>query len=606
MHLAGNQQDGEVLGFQGRDGGTLDQVTNPAAKKLPLNLDKTGLPFHVRLLHERLMAMDVSQETAFAAEIAAWYWVAKAQSHDDHLLLDTFRCWRRKQAVADPASSRRLMIAEAALQKLIDAVSGRRKPDSDPVPAEDNDASSQTSAGEPMDIGIENVEASGSGGMGLTSDTAQESRLPADRTFPTGSNMEPVGPVKTFSKSMARAAALAMTPKKCGRCGQAGHGVYDCPTNINPKFDLKPSKGYKCPCCRKTGDHFVRFCPRNPDPKSIGYLRRRRAASGEAARRSKRSRAGVGKPLDHDGWDRYRPADWLARLSIEDKRPKRKATRSPSPRRAKPKHPWPSTTGHLRASTDAREGRLSCEDERSDNASGGSSVASQRRSSTPSRFGSRSVERMDLGNESENTSLLDVDHASTCGAEQQQRWEAEVLGMILEESGKTDLLLVAEGVECVRAPTPALLQLFKNQSPLWVNKKTVVRRRCCAVDFIRWPRGVAETPSTALSGAEQAEAAEPGLQGPTANPGATAENSDHVDLGDDDDPEMIKVWNAVVCALVSQGPDAQGVLPREHSSSAGQTGPPEIDGPVWGQGKPGFFAAPVHEIMGMEGPKRIG
>ncbi|KAL1842626.1 hypothetical protein VTJ49DRAFT_4674 [Mycothermus thermophilus] len=588
-----SQDDDETLGFQGLDGGSLDQLTDTAAKKLQLDTDKKSLELNVMWLHERLTAMDVSQEATFTAEIAAWYWVVKAQSYDGYLVLEAFRDWQRKQAVDDPASSRRLMIAEAELHKLIDTVSGRVKAVPDPMATKNNEASSQMRSGhvqeppgERMDIGIEDVEACGNETMNILSGTIQTNQSSGDLSFLTGSNMEPVGTVKTFSNSMARATALAAAPKKCRRCGE---DVLYCPTNLDPRFDLKPPKGYKCVFCRKVEDHFGRFCPKNPDPNSIGRLRQRRPPSENEAGRNEHSQAGIGNALDRDGWERYRPADEFSRLSIEDKRSKRKATRSPSSERTrpkKPKHPWASTIGRRGILTDEREGRLSYDDELSDNVSVGSSVSGHRRSSTPSRVDSRSVDKMDTDSDGENMPLTTVDHVSARDAERRQQFEAAILNMIREESGKMDLLLVAEGVELVRAPAPALLQLFKSQSSLWVNK-TLATTRCRGADFIHSPCGDREIMSMVPSGTGQVEAALPGLQASihATDSAMIPDEPDRLDNRGDGDEEMTDAQSAAP-ALASQAPDARGVLPCDHLISVGHNGWPENEWSDWSKSNP--------------------
>jgi ureidoglycolate hydrolase len=89
-----------------------------------------------------------------------------------------------------------------------------------------------------------------------------------------------------------------------------------------------------------------------------------------------------------------------------------------------------------------------------------------------------------------------VDHegfwpAAMAESQQQQHQEFpdvmdktdHVLDMIRAESGKTDRLLILDGVEVVRAPSPALVQIFKNQSTLWANQAVKKKARMNAGNF---------------------------------------------------------------------------------------------------------------------------
>ena len=35
-----------------------------------------------------------------------------------------------------------------------------------------------------------------------------------------------------------------------------GHWLEDCPTGLDPSFDVRPGKDYKCAICMKYGKHF--------------------------------------------------------------------------------------------------------------------------------------------------------------------------------------------------------------------------------------------------------------------------------------------------------------------------------------------------------------
>ncbi|KAF7900450.1 uncharacterized protein EAF01_007752 [Botrytis porri] len=59
----------------------------------------------------------------------------------------------------------------------------------------------------------------------------------------------------------------------CNRCGKNGHLVKQCPTNMDPAFDQKPPKSYKCSICNKFGKHWYSLCPENTKKDSITQKR---------------------------------------------------------------------------------------------------------------------------------------------------------------------------------------------------------------------------------------------------------------------------------------------------------------------------------------------
>ncbi|TVY35153.1 putative RING finger protein [Lachnellula subtilissima] len=60
----------------------------------------------------------------------------------------------------------------------------------------------------------------------------------------------------------------------CNRCGEKGHHLQVCPTNMDPSYDKPPSDFYVCTCCQVKGDHYRSLCPRNTDPNCI-YKKRK-------------------------------------------------------------------------------------------------------------------------------------------------------------------------------------------------------------------------------------------------------------------------------------------------------------------------------------------
>ncbi|QSZ33624.1 hypothetical protein DSL72_005192 [Monilinia vaccinii-corymbosi] len=75
----------------------------------------------------------------------------------------------------------------------------------------------------------------------------------------------------------------------CNRCGKNGHLVKSCPTNMDPTFDKRPPKSYKCCICNEFGKHWFGLCPKNKDTDSITQ---------------RRLAAGIEAPAQHRGIDR--------------------------------------------------------------------------------------------------------------------------------------------------------------------------------------------------------------------------------------------------------------------------------------------------------------
>lgn len=298
---------------------------------------------------------------------------------------------------------------------------------------------------------------------------------------------------------------------------------------MDPAFDRKPSKEYKCHFCNKVGDHYGQFCPRHPDPNSIGYRRRGhtkgrgRTAPGRPTeyrdgprrdysphfyddRRSRfddpshgrgRSRSPLHEARDRDRLDRYVPERNFSRLSLSrEARSKRKATRSPSPHKTAPrkknttrikKDMWakkdpknwsawkPTFLDDLMSGRkDQEEGRLSYDDEVDGDAPLSSPVTRTVRSP--------SVEVMEI--DRPEACVFKVDKRSA-QAIRDQSLKLAVLDMIRVESVKTDLLLFINNVEHLPPLNPFLAQLFKSQQSIWVNK-TLKKTRPCPTDFFEF------------------------------------------------------------------------------------------------------------------------
>ncbi|RDW91881.1 hypothetical protein BP5796_01275 [Coleophoma crateriformis] len=77
----------------------------------------------------------------------------------------------------------------------------------------------------------------------------------------------------------------------CNRCGNEGHFVEVCPTNLDPAYDQAPDSNYQCKICLKRGVHYNSICPLNQDPYSINQRRKAMASNEQMeVRRASQSR----------------------------------------------------------------------------------------------------------------------------------------------------------------------------------------------------------------------------------------------------------------------------------------------------------------------------
>ncbi|KAK4126558.1 hypothetical protein N657DRAFT_568397, partial [Parathielavia appendiculata] len=406
----------EVLDLESFEGVSLNQLSDAITNKLPSDVSRMGtLTIYVMWLYPRLMAIDVSAEGSLTQEITTWYRFLKAMASHDDLIFEAFRNWQRHQAIADPTSSRRLSIAEAELRGLMASPSTSVNPGLSAAKPEalfgqmhpDRVKLSQ----EPRTV-IE-IDDDDDGGdddvVFISSKTLPKGRGSSEGH---GQNPQPGLPILTGPNMLAVKDLTTAPPKKkdsevaetkrklsakysdsssasprtekggtskrppqyyvCDRCGQQGHLLKKCPTNMDPSFDRKPPQNYKCHFCKKVGEHYGPLCPKHPHPDSIAAQRRAYAKTGgrvEGARRpdhmdrfqDKRAEPSqdgresqydipargtdrssspvreVGRHRYGDKYrpvDKYRPEDEFSRLSLSmprDQRRKRKASRSPSP-----------------------------------------------------------------------------------------------------------------------------------------------------------------------------------------------------------------------------------------------------------------------------------
>ncbi|KAK4041183.1 hypothetical protein C8A01DRAFT_34802 [Parachaetomium inaequale] len=301
------KQNLEALWLESFDGLSLAQLSDSMGKNLPCDMgSKRILEIYVMWLHHRLMAIDVSAEDDFTHEIATWYRFVKVLPNDDRNIAEAFHDWQRDQAFENPASSRRLSIAEAELRGLMAAAPKDSEPSTSSSKPEGRDsAKSEARYGQMhpdrarlsqnSPIVIDDDEDDDDDIVEISSNTFKKGRASprglgrngqSDLSFLTGSNMLPMNGKTRFprgkgdieapkpkgkpapkpeSKSAPKPDGKPM-PKPEGkpvakpsdshsaRPGKKGAGV--------PK---KLPGDYVCDRCRKKG-HFFKDCPTSMDP----------------------------------------------------------------------------------------------------------------------------------------------------------------------------------------------------------------------------------------------------------------------------------------------------------------------------------------------------
>lgn len=266
---------------------------------------------------------------------------------------------------------------------------------------------------------------------------------------------------------------------------------------MDPAFDKKPQKDYKCKICKKTGDHLFTLCPKNRDPKSLTQRRRRNAERsaknganhrqdygsdfdnshqprfrndrtyrlGESPRGRHRSCSPLGRPngnrrrdMSPPGYGQaiHRPVSPVQRHNdrkrrreepcVEDKRAKKKARKVTF------------CDDLVIEIKDIGEGRLSYSDV----------PATSRSALTPRSPDGKKME-LDVSN-------LSVQEKSSEPASKVDGFLGALDEMIKEESTATELLLVLNGIE-LRCSSP-IFKLFKGaEEKIWVRRDKARRAR---------------------------------------------------------------------------------------------------------------------------------
>ncbi|GAB1319075.1 E3 ubiquitin-protein ligase RBBP6 [Madurella fahalii] len=345
------KQNLDILGLDSLKGLTIDELLAAVAEKFPPEVSKRRLlNVFVMWLHERLMAVDISAEVAFADEVASWYNALKAAANDDRAIAEAFHDWQREQSIHDAVSSRKLSIVEAELHCLMASPTVRPENNLETPRLENRYGNMhpdrmKLSREEPSVIEIgddepEVVEIPFRPWEDRPQPQTDDQNELQDLSFLTGANrlvLTDTVDSELNQEDLPLASCLKIPEREvssiskrhiagylCNRCGIPGHLLRNCPTDMDPDFDQKPDENYVCRICKKVGDHLYILCPDNRDPKSLTQRRRRNAERNSQNR--KNHRGDYGRDFDNSRPSCFRND----RLSRFDESPHgRRRSRSP-------------------------------------------------------------------------------------------------------------------------------------------------------------------------------------------------------------------------------------------------------------------------------------
>ncbi|KAL2024007.1 hypothetical protein VTK56DRAFT_242 [Thermocarpiscus australiensis] len=614
----------EILELDGFESVSLGRLQDAVSQKFPIWMTKRRvLEIYVMWLHDRLMAVDISAEDVVADEIGAWYKFVKACVDNDSIIAEALRDWLRAQVVDDPASSRRLSVIESELRNLMPASLPRPESSPDTVKSEDrygqmhpdrlklSQASrSETEVdGEEPGIIAEDGAQPGTGGPNGQPDLSfltGSNRLVLDylANFPLDKKQFEATPAddETISSRLQKQRRAAKPsgarvknskdeaaggPKKppknyrCNRCRRPGHFLQECPTSLDPAFDRPPPFDYICRICKKFGDHYVTFCPRNRDPASLIQQRRRLAkdnsqtgesrlmearddyrvdrwARSQSSRLSPfdelpRGRGRLRSPARSAGGKRqgddFRPGYKSASrrsISPRDNPSKRKALRSLSPGEAPMRKKKQPLEGDEHPKEDPRKKKVTFADdlvaEITNREEGRLSYYDEYDGNVPEAPFSRSPssEKMDIDG---SVAPVFGTRGETDHAEESQLFQDELAEMIKSESTKEDLILLINGIERLPICHVFVARLFKGREEnIWFND-TITTSRASSLNFIDLPvedeeEGPdsidGEKPAAKEAATEQEEICEGGVeQGGSGSALMVVEPSHHADHAED-------------------------------------------------------------------------
>ncbi|KAG6366835.1 hypothetical protein INS49_001016 [Diaporthe citri] len=239
-------------------------------------------------LQEHLNDWDLSDSAAFRPQIESWYASLRFRGYDDQRVRDAFAAWMSNQVQNDASCARRFLVVQEELLSILggDQTIQPRDLGMDQgitgVITVKEDKIIDVSSGD----GDSDVEFLG----WKRPDNMRSASKSARHTFPplTGANKETqlmqgtecAEPNDGLKGSKARKRAPSRIPSGkppkgyvCGRCGEKGHFKEQCPTNLDPSLDPKPTGGYQCYCCGAKEKHLTTLCPLNENPNSLTQQR---------------------------------------------------------------------------------------------------------------------------------------------------------------------------------------------------------------------------------------------------------------------------------------------------------------------------------------------
>ncbi|KAG8166510.1 hypothetical protein KVR01_002199 [Diaporthe batatas] len=239
-------------------------------------------------LQEHLNVWDLSDSAAFRPQIESWYTSLRFHGYQDQPIRDAFTAWVSNQIQTDPICARRLLVAEEELNQVCGG-----KPTMQPRDfGVDHGAAGVITVREDKVIDVSSgdddsdVEFLGWKPPDILRSASKPARHPVAPL--TGANkdtqrMQGAG-VREPNDRLKRMETVNVSPIRvpsgrphknyvCDRCGERGHYKEQCPTNLDPSFDPRPTGGYQCYCCGAKEKHLTTLCPHNENPDSVTQQR---------------------------------------------------------------------------------------------------------------------------------------------------------------------------------------------------------------------------------------------------------------------------------------------------------------------------------------------
>lgn len=295
-------RDSKGLGEEVLRGISLQELDNRAQG----HEDQVSL--YLGWLQEHLNDWDLSDSAAFRPQIESWYASLRFHGYDDQRVRDVFTAWMSKQIQNDASCARRFLVVQEELLSILggDQTIQPRDLGMDQgiagVITIKEDKIIDVSSGD-GDSDVEFLGWKRPDNMHSTSKVARHTFRPltgANKETQRLQGTETLEPNDGLKGSKARKGAHSRIPSGrppkgyvCGRCGEKGktksskrgchfhtnqanwpgHFKEQCPTNLDPSLDPKPTGGYKCYCCGAKEKHLTTLCPFNENPNSLTQQR---------------------------------------------------------------------------------------------------------------------------------------------------------------------------------------------------------------------------------------------------------------------------------------------------------------------------------------------